>query len=321
MDGIWTVFLLGILLLVVIKLLQTKEGFVSLTKEITKNATRGMLETRPTLWWFVDDEINSRSWLDFGARNTREPNRGYLQVALDSVKATQEKDFRIEVLLGREEVSKVIREAGEPVPAGIQRLPATLWRNWAFTTLLSVKGGLVMVGDSTLCIRPFAPSISQADVAVFGMSNDTTYAVPGSNVAPSMWVGWAVKPHRPVWDVAATAYSQLVEAGPTAWNAAEARRFHEKVWVMQQTKGPLVLADADGSRRADGKERTLEDYLGKQAKPVDAKIVFSKNTLFVSMDGDRLIREYRFAWFPRMSKQQILESGFVWAELAKRHYH
>jgi predicted metal-binding protein len=39
------------------------------------------------------------------------------------------------------------------------------------------------------------------------------------------------------------------------------------------------------------------------------------------MDGDALIRDYRYAWFVRMSRDQILDSHFVWADLAKKTQH
>jgi hypothetical protein len=43
--------------------------------------------------------------------------------------------------------------------------------------------------------------------------------------------------------------------------------------------------------------------------------------IFVSMDGDALVRDYRYGWFARMSRDQIMESHFVWAALAKKTQH
>ena len=48
---------------------------------------------RPTLYWFVDAETNSRHWWDFGARNSDMLNRGYLQVSLERLKQTQQNDY------------------------------------------------------------------------------------------------------------------------------------------------------------------------------------------------------------------------------------
>ncbi len=64
---------------------------------------------------------------------------------------------------------------------------------------------------------------------------------------------------------------------------------------------------------------TTEDFLQKQVNPLDPKIVLDANALYVVMDGDALVRDYRYSWFVRMSRQQIMESNFYWAVLAKKH--
>ena len=65
------------------------EGFQTVEVGPHVGIESGLLTTRPTLWWFVDDETNGRHWWDFGARNSREPNRGYLQVALEALYAME----------------------------------------------------------------------------------------------------------------------------------------------------------------------------------------------------------------------------------------
>lgn len=306
------------------------EEFQSVLASPLNGTTLRGLETlitrRPSLWWFVDDETNARNWWDFGARNSRLPNRGYLQVALESLMATQAFDFDIHVLLGREAVSDVLRTAGATVPTGIRQLPVSLWRQWAVANLCAEKGGLVMVGDSTLCVGPsFGPLVKDAEAGVFGISSDITRAVPGSSdsgsasLPPAPWVGWAARPHTSVWDIAATHWTRLVAAGPTGWSAAEARRMYGDVWAVQKRQGVVHFQAADGGRRNDGVERTLEDLFAKVTVPADPKIVISPAVMYVPADGDALVRDRRYAWFVRMSKEQILASDFVWASLAKKH--
>ena len=275
---------------------------------------------KPVLWWFVDDETNARSWWDFGARNSQKPNRGYLEVALDAVRATQGRDFTIQVLIGRDAVSAVIREAGETLPPNLRQFPANLWRQWALSSLLAAKGGLVMVGDSTLCVGPsFAPMVMNTECAVFGTTADEPRALPGlADVAPSYWVGWAKKPHVPIWDLGANTWNRVVAAGPTSWSAADARKVQETLWADQARKKPTRFPIAEGSRKSDGSEMTLEDLLMKQA-PADPKILLDAETVYVVMDGDSLVREYRYSWFSRMSHKQIMESKFTWAVLAKKN--
>ncbi len=274
---------------------------------------------KPILWWFADDETNARSWWDFGARNSTQPNRGYLEVALDAVRATQGFDFTIRVLLGREAVERVIREAGEALPQNLRQFPARMWRQWALCSLLAAKGGLVMAGDSTLCVGPsFASLVRSKEAAVFGTTVDEPLALPGvADVAPAYWVGWAAKPHTPVWDIAATSWHRVVAAGPTSWSAADARNLQEKIWSVQKQKQVARLPLAEGSRKSDGSHITLEDLLMKQTP--DPKVQLDAETVYIVADGDALIRDYRYGWFVRMSRSQILTSEFMWARLAKKY--
>lgn len=285
----------------------------------TVSTTGGLLTLKPTLWWFVDDETNARNWWDYGARNSAQPNRGYLQVALESVYATQSFDFQIKPLVGRQSVCDAIKEVGDTVPANVKQLPAKLWREWALTNLLASRGGLVMVGDSTLCVGPsFVSAIKDQESAVFGITSEESRAIPGADVAPSCWVGWATRPHIPVWDIAASTWNRVSSAGPTSWSAAEARRLSEKIWLMQKMRGPARFPQAEGSRKENGTEFTPEDFLQKM-DPIDPKVYLPMQTMYIAMDGDALVRDYRYGWFVRMSREQILESNFYWAQLAKKH--
>jgi hypothetical protein len=292
-----------------------KEGFQ------LQQVSHGLLTLKPTLWWIVEDETNARSWWDFGARNSRRPNRGYLEVALQAAQATQGRDFEIVPLMGRAAVQQLIMEAGEPLAAHVDQLPAKVWRQWAVANVLATKGGLVMLGDSTLCIGPsFGPLVHSVEAAMFGITAEEPRAIPGADVPPANWVGWATKPHHPVWDIAAGTWNRVANAGPTTWSAAEARRMEEHVWSQQALKQPTLFQGAEGSRKVDGTQLTAEDFLGKQVNPLDPKIALSPDVVYVPMDGDALVREYRYSWFVRMSKTQLLESNFYWAVLAAKAY-
>jgi hypothetical protein len=326
MDSILRVIILILVVLTACIWLQhNRQRFEAfLDSETTRispvGSTGTTLQLKPTLWWFVDDETNARSWWDFGARNSTQPNRGYLEIALKAAQATQAFDFKVVPLLGREAVSKVIRESGGDVPPRIRELPAPIWRQWALAALLATKGGLAMVGDSTLCIGPsFGPLTNGVEAAVFGITSDEPRAIPGARVAPASWVGWAARPHTPVWDIAASTWTRLVEAGPTSWSAAEARGIQFKIWATQKLKEPVLYQVQEGSRRTDGIEITREDLLMKTAVPADPKIAMSPETVYVVMDGDALVRDYRYGWFVRMSAEQIFASNFVWAALATKH--
>ena len=312
MGAFPTEYVAGLVVLLVVVVLallrrkpaQPKEEFVNL------------LAPKPSLWWIVDDEQNARSWLDFGGRKTAEPNRGYLQIALDAVRATQGADFEVKPLIGRAAVLAAIGASAVPDAA---RLPAALWRSYSHAALLEAQGGLVMDGASTLCIGPrIAPSLHGVTAAVFGISPEEPVANPTEAVAPgpAPYVGYAAAPHHPAWQHAAAIWTKLVVRGPQAWTSAEARRTYMTVFEAQRTFGISVIRDVEAGRLPDGRPRVLEDLFGRVAMPADPKTLVPVGAVYVSYDGDMLSRSHEFKWFLRLSPEQIRSSEFVWARLA-----
>ena len=274
-----------------------------------------ILNSKPTLWWFVDDEPNARSWLDFMGRKTTEPNRGYLQIALEAVRKTQGADFEIKPLIGRGAVMAQIPGA----PQEAVRLPAALWRRYAIAGLLEAQGGLVMDGDSTLCVGPsFDPLLTNVDAAVFGITADEPIVSPSTAVSPgpAPYVGWSRSPHHSAWAHAADIWTRLVRAGPQSWTSAEARRTYMTVFEAQRDLGITTIRIADGGRLPDGRPRQLEDLFGRVSEPADPKTALTAGAVYVPYDGDELARRYEFNWFLRLSADQIKSSDLVWVHYA-----
>lgn len=270
---------------------------------------------KPSLWWFVDTETNARHWLDFGGRNTTEPSRGYLQIALEACRKTQGADFEIKPLIGRSAVMAQIPNA----PEDAVKLPPALWRRWVLANLLEAQGGLVMDGNSTLCVGPsFAPLLKGVEVAAFGISPDEPVANPTAALAPgpAPYVGYAAAAHAPAWAYAASVWNKLVLRGAQAWTSAEARRTYMDVFEKQRTYGLQVIRSAEAGRLPDGRLRQLEDLFGRVADPADPKTALTPGAVYVPYDGDDLARRFEFNWFLRMSSEQIKSSDLVWARLA-----
>lgn len=300
--------LLGLLVVIILAMYRRKP---SIPKEDFVNFP-GL---KPNLMWFVDDENNARSWLDFGGRNTTEPNRGYLQIALKRLRETQGGDFNIRPLIGRDAVLAQIKNA----PADAKRLPPALWRRWAIANLLNCHGGLVIDGDSTLMVGPsFKPYLAGVAAAAFGITSDEAIVSPSTALAPgpAPYVGWASAANHPAWAHAADIWGRLVARGAQAWSSAEARRTYMTVFEAQRSKGLQVIREAEASRIPDGRPRALEDLFGRVSDPADPKTELTSGAVYVPYDGDELARRYEFNWFLRLSPQQIKESDLVWARLA-----
>lgn len=282
---------------------------------------------RQTLTWFCDTEVNARQWFDFGARNSKDVNRGYLHVSLDALRATQSRDFAIQTLVGREAIVAAIGEtagetAGETIPgltAHAAQLPAALFRLWAVANLCATRGGLVMDGASTLCVGPaFADKLVDVEAATFGVDPDEPVANPTTafTPAPAPYVGYSRSARHPGWVHTAAVLNAVVAAGPTSWSAALARRVTSELYPQQLARGLSCIREVDGGRLPNGQARQLEDLLGRVGTPPDPNTALTPGTVYVPFDGDALVRRFEFAWFPRMSAEQIKESDLVWASYA-----
>jgi hypothetical protein len=280
--------------------------------EPTTESLRGFFGAKPTLYWFCDSEKNARHWNDFTARNSEDLNRGYLEVALDALRATQGRDFTIKPLGGRDAILAEIPNADPQA----KQLPPALFRLWVIANVCAKRGGLVMDGNSTLCVGPaFSSVLGGLEAATFGVDPDEPL---GSAIgpAPAPYVGYAKAAGHPGWRATAAILNSVVAAGPTSWSAAVARRISSQLHEAQQAKGVVCIRSADGGRLPNGQARQLEDLLGRVASPPDPNTALLPGVVYVPYDGDALIRRYEFAWFPRLSKQQIQESDLVWASYA-----
>ena len=274
---------------------------------------------RQRLTWFCDTEVNARQWFDFGARNSKDVNRGYLQVSLDALQATQSRDFAIETLVGRDAIIAAIGGTRPVSDTNAAQLPPALFRLWAVANLCAKRGGLVMDGASTLCVGPaFADTLGGVEAATFGVDPDEPVANPtrAETPAPAPYVGYARSAGHPGWVHTAAVLNAVVEAGPTSWSAALARRISSELYPQQLSRGLTCIREVDGGRLPNGQARQLEDLLGRVGTPPDPNTALTPGTVYVPFDGDALVRRFEFAWFPRMSAEQIKESNLVWASYA-----
>lgn len=274
-----------------------------------QNSDEGFLGIiqKPTLWWFVDAETNARHWQDFGARNSRQPNRGYLQIALNKLYETQGAQYTIKPLIGRRDTLAQIRGANQRALL----LPPDLWRSYVIANLCAQYGGLVVDGNSTLFISKLVPPTAAA--AMFGVHPDEPIVSPMTAVAasPAPYVGWAASSEHPSWVFAARTYNTLVDAGQQAWGAARARRAFMEIWSKQQAMGATIVRGIDGSRRVNGTKLQLDDIFGK------TRLELPKETVYITYDGDELARRHEFNWFLRLSSAQISESTCAWCILVQ----
>jgi len=269
------------------------------------------VDPRPTLWFVLDDQANSRRWISFEDRNARASNRGYPELALQAAFKTQEA-FRIEVLEGRKAVADKITI---PLPTNYEQLPPKLWKGLSRAALLASQGGLYVDGDSVLFTGPsMMERVKGVEAALFGVNPDEPRVSPTTAVAPgpSSYMGWAAYAHHPVWKLAANEWSAVVAPGAPSYASAMAQRVDQEIMLHQRENGATVLREPEGTRRTDGTLLTMEDFWGRTKLHIDSSVVY------IAVDGEALERSTQFQWALRLSPDQLLKSDVVWVQLAKK---
>jgi len=287
---------------------------------------------KPRIWWHVDDsQTNTREWLDWGNRETVEPNEPYLRLCLKRARQLWSDDFEIVPLIGRDAVVDRLRHIGGTravkIPAGWDEVPPYLWMAWARAALLAAEGGLWLDGS----VLPWSDSISlwqrteglataastatATTAAVFGY--DSAESRASSAAAAGSSAGWAATSGHPVWMGLAHDIGSLIGAGAPSWSSPEARRALRTLWDRHCSGGSVAVdRTAEISRDKYGRRLELDTLLGATEWSAGS----TGDGLWIPLpDGrDSLERTIPFQWFLRMDEQQIRESDFVWARWATR---
>jgi len=288
------------------------------------------LGVRPTLWWYVDDsQVNSREWLDFGNRSTREPNEPYLKICQARAISKWGDAFTVTPVIGRTAALAGLRAASADIPEGAELCPPFLWMAWYRAAALRWLGGLWMDGS----VIPLGSGdellgrVAGSDTLTFGSdpaeslsaSNGVAgpYGSPtGSAAAAGPSAGWSASPGHPVWRAVERDLAALIASGPASWSSVDARMEMRTIWDKHFSGLVRVDRTAEVSRDRYGVRLELDTLLGETDWPTGSK----EGGLWVPLpDGrDGLERASPYLWFTRMSVEQLQVAPFVWARWATK---
>jgi hypothetical protein len=288
---------------------------------------------KPTIWWYVDDrDPNTKFWTSFEDRATRLPTEPYLALCLQRAQERWSNDFTIVPITGRMAALAILSDKTNtntntntrdavPIPDGVLRTPPALWMAWLRCTMLANLGGLWIDG-SVLPVGSGATLkslVSSSPVLMFGTDADESLSV--SAAAAGRSAGWAKTPHHPLWKGLSRDISAIVAQGDQSWSSFEARRSLRWLWDKHCSgfleSDAKVATTAEVSRTVYGKRLNYEDLFEKTQLDT---VSITPESLWVPLpDGrEKLEVATAFAWFTRLSIEQILESEFMWAQWARR---
>jgi len=264
------------------------------------------------LWWVVDDsEGNARQWLDWGSRLQKRTRSPFLNIHLRRCKEFHDKDFVVNVLLGRDDVHRVLREHGVDVPAEASIAPSWLWKAWASAQMVCYVGGL-WVDSRVLFIKSIVPVLGTVKAMRFGTDPEEERG----NRASDTNLCWAIEEGCGLWQSYARDMDKLVRGGPLSWNSAKIRRAIRYLQDKHLSGQVPINTVAEWTRFKSGKAIQLEDLVERVVPTDDSGIELPGPNVVAVPLPDTLERSIPNAWFLRLSEDQLLEAKFLWAHLA-----
>lgn len=313
LDSIWitlTVIILIAVLLGSYYVRQSLKGSPWIDKALFD---RGM--ELPPLWIYYDDsQVNSRHWLDFGARSSRVLNQPYLNLCYESIIRANGKFYRTEVIKG---INGLMERLGDLPPSlkgeiGHLKTLGAAERNWIRASILAKYGGL-WIEPTTIALRGFG-ELPKDRVVFFGTDHDENLAGPDGTAVPSMAAIWVPAPNNPAmqaWEQVAR--ERLIGTAGGAQIRGDAK--WDFVRFFQAHKGSYEVRPEAELRRAtaSGKLLQLEDFLAQG--PLHFSV--PQTAIYVSLPARDLELRRNWGWFLRMSEEQVLESDLVIAQLLR----
>jgi hypothetical protein len=301
--GITMVFL-GCVILYEYGSLKPDHGRVEITPE---SLTMGL--SNPTLWLFYNaSDVNSRHWLDFGARSSYAINIPLLNILYERIVLLNGRQYNVRVLSGMDSVAEVLG-GWDRLPTRLQKKKARVYvaeEDWIRTAILAKFGGL-WLSPSVVALRPFG-TLPADRVVTFGQDADS-----GFNCL------WVPKAGNPIF---------------IEWEARIRRRLEE------QTGGYQIRGDsasdwkelsADAAEGQKIEVRPLEELARcKKGKKLELEDIFASGTegrlpFEVSATAKYMVIPYHdllersaWGWVLRMSEEQILSSDLALTHILSR---
>lgn len=267
---------------------------------------------KPILWLYYDtSDVNSRLWLDFGARSSRALNMPFLNLCYETIVKQNNKDYRVEVIGGLTGVAELLG-GWDQLPPGLRDPISPVKEaelNYIRAAILAKYGGL-WLSPYSVALKGFG-KLPENKTVFFGTDLDETYAGPNGTAVPGLRAIWCPIPNHPMFkEWAAVAYARVAQKR----GGDQIRRDENWDFVRFTTDyvhtGIVVDPAAEGMRKKDGRRIQLEDLL---ASGTDGNLPFdvSDYTTYIPFPWPELRDREIFGWFLRMSEDQIMGSDLA----------
>ena len=260
-----------------------------------------ILNGKPILWIHNIHEVNSRHWVSFSSRNSKDLNQPYRRLCVDTIIKHCGDDFNI-CLIDDESFSKlipgwdlVIDDIPDPIKKHMRYL--------AFTKLLFYYGGM-MVPSSTLALKSFKSCydklLSKKDSFV-GEFVDKSIVSNTLKYFPNASFMGCKKNSSTMREI----MLYLEKLNDNSDEYTFEGTINKYIYKLCE-EGKISLLDGNFiGTKIKRKEITLDDLMS------NSYINISKEAICIVIPEQDLMKRSKYQWFLRSSKKQILESDMV----------
>tara|TARA_B110000858_G_scaffold183250_2_gene223385 strand:- start:2344 stop:3387 length:1044 start_codon:yes stop_codon:yes gene_type:complete len=256
---------------------------------------------KPILWIHTKNEINSRNWISFNSRNTKEVNQGYIEMCINSIMKHCSNSFKI-CLINDESFSKLLptwtielNKLAEPIKSHVRQL--------AFIKLLHFYGGLCLP-NSTIVLKDLKPLMTTflTDKDFFAVetlarnkSADTLKFIPSTNIMGARKQSSSLKQ--------LLEYTQIQISKDNTSEMDFVGNLDIKLFDMYK-KNEINVMDAKlfGTKDNSNKEILIDDLMSS------LPIKLSDDCYCIVIPKDELLKRTKYNWFVRLNKNQIINS-------------
>lgn len=267
------------------------------------------MNTKPMLWIHLhnDDtitpEVNSRSWISFYSRDTKNFNQPYQYLTIKSIINNCSHDFNIAIIDDRS-FNKIIPDWNIDF-SKIANPIKTHLRLLAMSIVLNTYGG-ILVPSSFICFKSLKPlydlNVNQMFIGDF--ANNTS----SSNLKNRLLPEPVIMGCRPNNDKMVEFIKYLELLNSRDFTAEMDFIGKPNIWLNNEIiNGSINLIDGKliGTQKECGEIIYVDDLIGSSYVNLD------KNAYGLYIPWSQLINRISSQWFVRLSPQQVLESDTV----------
>ena len=262
-----------------------------------------ILDQKPSLWIYTNQEYNSRKWKSFHSRSSYDINQPYINVCINTIVEKCGDSFNV-FLINENSFNEIL----DNWPFDMDSIPEPIKKNYidlAFCKLLYNQGGII-VPASFICkhdlIDIYNNSIYNGPFT-FEVRNNIYYANL-NKMAPTFKFFGSEKNNNVLYDIIK---NLEINVSKEFTHESKFMGTNEELLYKHISTNNISLIDGKliGTKDNNNKEVTVEKLLG------DNYVEFSPNMHGFYIPEEEILTRTKYNWFASISVEEILNSNMV----------